>query len=266
MRDLPLGLATDIAVLELMGSAVEDRDDHLVVRTPDNPLFHWGNCIFVTDPDTVDDVDRWVDTFRVAVPEADWLAIGLSRMPTDPPKWTERGIALELDDVLAAATLPVQTAVPAGYTVRPLAGDGDWEQFVGRDLALNEESGQYEQQSHERFARARARAYRALAQQDNAFFVGAFAGDTMVGELGIVRCGDKARYQTVATDPAHRGRGICSHLLGRAGAWAAQQGCLSFVIVTGATNPAGRVYRRAGFELVAPIVSAYRPPPVETTP
>jgi hypothetical protein len=45
-----------------------------------------------------------------------------------------------------------------------------------------------------------------------------------------------------------------------AAAWAASRGCTQWVIVTEATNPAGRVYRKAGFELVEPIVQAYRAP------
>jgi len=32
-----LGLATDLMMLRLGGSTIEDRGDHLVVRTPDNP-------------------------------------------------------------------------------------------------------------------------------------------------------------------------------------------------------------------------------------
>ncbi len=261
MRSLPLGWATDIAVLELMGSTVDDCSDHLVVRTPANPLFHWGNCIFVTDADSVDDADRWVGTFAAAVPYADWVAVGLIRMPSDETGWTRHGLELELDDVLATATMPQQTPLPDGYTVHALVTGEDWEQFVARDIAVNEETDRHGREAHERFARARSRSYREMSEQGQAMFVGAFCADQLVGELGIVRCAETARYQTVGTDPGHRGRGVCSHLLGVAAAWAMEWGCRQWVIVTGATNPAGRVYRRAGFDPVAPIVTAYRRPP-----
>jgi GNAT superfamily N-acetyltransferase len=261
MRSLPLGWATDIAVLQLMGSTVDDRGDHLVVRTVANPLFHWGNCIFVIDTDGLGDADRWVGTFEAAVPTADWVAVGLVQMPTDETGWTRHGIELELDDVLATSTMPRQAPLPAGYIVHALVTGDDWEQFVARDLAVNEESDHHEQQSHERFARARALAYREMSERGLAMFVGAFFDGRLIAELGIVRCGETARYQTVGTDPGHRGRGICSHLLGVAAVWGVEWGARQWVIVTAATNPAGRVYRRAGFELAAPIVTAYRPPP-----
>ena len=70
MRELSPGWATDLAVLQHGGSTVEDRDDHLVVRTPHNPDFHWGNCLFVTDEDGLNDAARWVATFRAAFPKA----------------------------------------------------------------------------------------------------------------------------------------------------------------------------------------------------
>ena len=59
MNRMPVGWATDLAILELTGSTVEDRGDHLVVRTPENPDYHWGNCLLVTDPAARNDAARW---------------------------------------------------------------------------------------------------------------------------------------------------------------------------------------------------------------
>lgn len=260
MRTLPLGWATDVTVLQHMGSTVVDHGGHLVVRTPQNPRFHWGNCIFVTDPDAVNDAARWVRTFADAVPGADWIAIGLIATPTDADGWSRAGLQLELDDVLATSTLPRQTTTPAGYDVRALTG-ADWDQLVTRSLDDNARSDEYEAGMHEQFTRARVRAQRALSERGLASFVGAFEDGRLVAELGIVLCDATARYQTVGTAPEHRNRGLASHLLGVAGSWASERGCTQWVIVTEAVNPAGRVYRSAGFELAAPIVQAYRPPP-----
>ena len=82
-----------------------------------------------------------------------------------------------------------------------------------------------------------------------------------IRDRGIVRCGSTARYQSVSTDDEHRRRGLVSHLLGVAAQWAADGGCDRWVIVTEATNPAGRVYRSLGFEPDTGNVQAYRKPP-----
>ena len=57
---LPARWATDLTVLEASGSHVERHDDHLVVRTPRNPGYHWGNFVLVTDPSASDDAARWL--------------------------------------------------------------------------------------------------------------------------------------------------------------------------------------------------------------
>jgi GNAT superfamily N-acetyltransferase len=259
MRDLPPGWATDLAILEHCGSTVEDRGDHLIVRTPRNPDFHWGNCLFVTDEDPVGDAGRWVMTFQSAFPEATWVAIGLIRMPDDQDARVAQGLDLERDDVLTTRTVPRQTPRPKGYAVRRLSGQ-DWAQSVARSVAENCRTNEQDPQSFGRFAQEQVRARRALSERDIGASFGAFAGDVLIADLGVVRCGTTARYQSVGTDEEHRRRGLASHLLGVAARWAADRGCDRWVIVTEATNPAGRVYRSLGFEPDTGNAQAYRKP------
>ena len=260
MSVLSPGWATTLAVLAHKGSVVEDHGDHLLVRSPENPDFHWGNCLFVTDEAAVDDAQRWVETFGQAFPGAAWIAIGLARLPGDQDAWTALGIELELDDVLTTRTLPRQTALADGYSVRRLSGD-DWEQLVARGLAENLSTGEYDPTMHERFLRVQVQSQRALSDRGVAAFFGAFDGERLVADLGIVRCGTTARYQNVGTEEEHRRRGLASHLLGVAARWAAEAGCDEWVIVTEASNAAGRVYRRVGFEPDEGNAQAYRRPP-----
>lgn len=259
MRDLPPGWETDLAVLRLSGSTIDDRGDHLLVRTPDNRDFHWGNFVFVTDEKRVDDAARWVDTFRAALPEVTWTAIGLIRPPDDPDGWTEQGLDLELDEVLTTHSLPRQTPLAVGYAVRRLSG-GDWAQSVARSVAENDRTREHDPESFARFARGRVDARRALSERGIAAFFGAFADEVLVADLGIVRCGTTARYQSVGTDEEHRRRGLAAHLLGVAARWSADRGCDRWVIITEATNPAGRVYRGVGFRPDTVNAQAYRAP------
>ena len=257
--DLPPGWATDLAVLEHTGSVIEDRGDHLVVRTSQNPGYHWGNTIFVTDGDTVHDANRWMATFHEAHPEADWIAIGLIRLPDDHSAWIEHGIELELDEVLTTRTLPVQKPLAEGYTVRRLGGD-DWSLSVARLAGDDAGAREADPEGHARFAERLVQARREMSETGVAAFFGAFSGDALVAELGIVRCGTTARYQSVGTEPEHRRRGLAGHLLGVAARWSADHGCDRWVIITEATNPAGRVYRSVGFEPDIGNAQAYRKP------
>jgi GNAT superfamily N-acetyltransferase len=253
------GWATDLAILELGGSTVADRGDHLVVRTPANPDYHWGNCLLVLDGASVDDATRWLDTFAASFPGAGWVSIGLPTLPADADGWGAAGVPLETDEVLTTRELPREAPLPSGYTARRIAGE-DWEQVVAKEMAENARTGEYEPVGHERFVRALVATRAGLSDRGVAAWFGAFHDGRLAADLGIVACGRRARYQAVGTEPEHRGRGLASHLLGVAARWAADEGCDEWVIVTESTNPAGRVYRRAGFAPDAATVQAYRPP------
>ncbi|MBK9739530.1 MAG: GNAT family N-acetyltransferase [Actinobacteria bacterium] len=253
------GWATDLAILELAGSTIEDHDDHVVVRSARHPDYHWGNCILVSGQDAVEQPERWLDVFRAAFPDAGWVAIGLDRMPMDAGAWTARDLELEVDEVLTTREAPRLSPLPESYTARRLSGD-DWEQYVARGLRENARAGTYEPSEYERFFRARAGEQREMSDRGVAAFFGAFLEGVLVAELGIVRCGHRARFQDVGTDEAHRRRGLAAHLLGVAAGWAEAEGCDEWVIVTASDNAAGRVYRRAGFTPDSGVVQAYRFP------
>jgi len=254
---LPVGWTTDVAVLEHGGSTVDDGGDHLVVRSAHNPHFHWGNFVLVTDAAAVDDALRWVRVFSDAFPQVGYVAIGLPVAP-DPVPWQAAGIALGTNDVLSTTSLPVLRPLPEAYAVRPLVGDADWEQVVAADLAENAETGDEDPEGFEQFARARVATRRALVDRGAAVFLGAFAGGSLAAELGMVACGETARYQDVRTDPGHRRRGLAGHLIGAAARWAAGAGCSRWVIVADAGGAAGRLYRSLGFVEDARTVEAYR--------
>ncbi len=253
------GWATHLGVLDQAGATVEPGDGCFIVRTAALPDFHWGNFVLVTGAE-VDDPAPALGQFAAAFPDAAYVAVGLTRMPGSLAAWEAQGIEVELDDVLTTRTPPLAPEAPEGYVVRAL-GDDDWDRQVARDVAVNLASGEYDPVEHERFARGQAVWRREMSERGAAAFFGAFAGDDLVSDLGIIRCGSLARYHNVATDPAHQGRGLASHLLGVAARWSAERGCDTWVIVTESTNPAGRVYRRAGFALDVGMAQAYRRPP-----
>ncbi|MGY2875052.1 GNAT superfamily N-acetyltransferase [Marmoricola sp. URHA0025 HA25] len=251
--DLPLGWRTDLAVRRAGGSTVDELADHLVVRSPDNPAFHWGNFVLVTDPGAVDDADRWVSTFEKEFPGAEHRAIGLVAEPGDDSGWYQQGLVVEHEDVLGADRRPEPTPVPQGYLVRRLGTHEDWSQSTG--LELDEYPGDAE--FHHAATATRAR----MSERGVAAWFGAFHGDRLVAQLGIVDCGDAvARYQAVLTAADHRRHGLASHLLGEAAGWAADRRARSWVIVADADSPASRLYQGRGFGLAGRSSQAYRRP------
>lgn len=256
---LPPALHTDLAIHRLSGALITTYDDHLVVRSPDNPHFHWGNCLWVTDPGAVEETDRWLGRFEELLPDARWRSVGLVSPPTGA-SWQAAGLTLDVCDSLVAHAQPRLSELPDGYRARPLSTDEDWAASIAYRIAERARSGGPHDPDVMPFYRADGATRRRLVEAGHAAWFGAYddAG-AQVGELGIVDCGGAGRYQSVMTALEHRRRGIAGHLIGRAAAWAAASGCTSWVIVAETGSTAGRLYRSFGFEPAAPSATAYLP-------
>jgi len=251
---LPLGWHTDLAVRRAGGSLVEERPGHLLVRTPTNPTFHWGNFILVTEPAAVDDADRWLSTFETEFPDAAHRAIGLVAEPRDDSRWYAHGLVVEHEDVLSTGRCPDLAPLTLGYLVRKIETQDDWSQ--SHALEVDEYPGDAE------FHRAATATRARMSERNVAAWFGAFHGDRLVAQLGIVDCGeDVARYQAVLTAEEHRRRGLASHLLGVAARWAEDRGARTWVIIADADSPASRLYQARGFAGASRSAQAYRKPP-----
>lgn len=259
-----LGTLTDLAIIRLSGGEVSERGDHLVVRSPANPGYYWGNFIQVLDAGRVDDAAHWLGVFERELPDARHRSFGLPAEP-DPEAWV--GFTCEAFETLSSDAAPLQAPCPGGYASRPLTGR-DWDAVAPYELAENARTGEHDEALYAPFIAARVESDKALEETGRARFFGAFdEAGALVAHLGIVVCPPTlghtglARYAHVGTAFEHRRRGLAAHLVGLAGAWAAEHGACTWVICTETTNAAGRVYRRAGFVPDAVAYGAVRVPP-----
>ena len=256
------GIVTDLALLRLQGSVVTDRGDHLVVRTAANPTFWWGNFVLVAGPPRADEVDRWLGIFQHEHPSAGHAAIAFTELPATSDEaeqaWQQRGFDVEIDVDLATTTVPLPADEPDGIRLRPLESDDDWEQSA---LVGGSDTSPDGRDDRLLFERRRAAAQRSLVESGRARWFGAFDGDQLVANLGIVRLGALARYQDVVTLATHRRRGLAGALVRTAGEWAMAEPTVSrLVIVAEEGGPAIGLYGRAGFAEVARHVAVSRAP------
>lgn len=233
-----LGFRTDLAIRRLGGSEVEDRGDHIVVRTPANPTFWWGNCIVVGDDFA--NVPRWLQAFTDAHPNAAHISIGLDA-PTPDEQLLElygaTGLEAEITTVLVARQIDNPTVTP-GVNCRALDGDADWQQALELMLAVNDESSDL-------FTRRKLAEWRQIAEHGHGAWFGAFVDGRMRSSLGLFAVGDDvARYQSVETHPDFRRRGLARQLIAAA---AQQIGGQDFVIVADRDYHAAGLYRSLGF-------------------
>ena len=161
MDVVSLGLRTDLALLERAGSTLEDCGDHLVVRTPSNPTFYWGNFLVLDHVPPTDEVERWLDRFVAALPEARHRAIAFDRPDGTVDElagFAEKGCTVEALTVMTARSVQPPPRPNAEATYRAFSSEDDWARSVSLTLACH---AGYEE-NHLQFVTLRAESNRAL--------------------------------------------------------------------------------------------------------
>jgi GNAT superfamily N-acetyltransferase len=242
-----LGYRTDLALLRLDGSVVEDRGTHLVVRTPANPTFHWGNYLLLPRPPEPGRAGYWVETFEREFPDALHRTFGVDGTGgsvTDLAPFAELGYGTDASSVMTAREVHPPARPHPTAEVRPLVSDADWAQQV--ELAVTGEDEHYSVE----FATRRGEAHRRNIENGHGQWFGAFLDQRLVASLGIFTSADGlARYQDVKTHPDSRGQGLAGTLVHAAGRHALDEmGAETLVIVADPDYPAIRIYRSVGFD------------------
>ena len=252
MRVTSLGFRTDVALRALEGAEVTDRGDCLVVRSPDNPDYWWGNFLLLAAWPVPGTGDRWLARFAAEFPLARHIALGVDSDPTSPDDEDDRPVPAEFlaaglkpqhDTVLTCAAVRPPPHPNAAAEVRRLESDADWRQAVELSVRC------FEQSEPDDFVKRQTAARRRVTQAGRGAWFGAFAGGRLLAQLGLFDAGGGyARYQHVETDPQARRQGLAGTLVWHAGRYGREVlGAGTFVIVADPADVAIRIYRACGF-------------------
>ncbi len=242
-----LGFRTDLALLTASGSVIEDRGTHLVVRSPDNPSYFWGNFLLLARPPVPGGEKEVVGAFHTEFPLADHVSIGIDTAElTDEARAAFEAAGLTVDVATVLATGALQQPREVEAEVRELTGDDDWEARARLSQQL------YPQTSEEAFmafARQKNAQERRLVDAGRGTRFGAFVDGALVSTAGIfVTEEGVARFQSVETLTDHRRRGLAAAVVHAAGQHALDRlGVRTLVIVADTDGEAIGIYRRLGF-------------------
>jgi GNAT superfamily N-acetyltransferase len=235
-----------IRILE--GSQVEDRGSYLVIRSPQNPTFWWGNFLLLSAPPPPGQAGQWLARFAAEFPGAGHVALGVDVTEADavdPRELIAAGLRLTRLAVLTASDVHVPPLPNTTATYRRLSGDDDWAQATElRTVISAGEPG-----SEPGFLRARLAAERAITEAGQGCWFGAFIDGRLLAQLGLITSETGlARYQNVETHPAARRHGLAGSLVWHAARHALGSDAAStLIIVADPADVAIRVYRSVGF-------------------
>lgn len=246
-----LGYRTDLIFSRFEGEVI-DRGDYLVIRTPSNPGYHWGNFLLFDGPPGPGGLEVWMEAFEREI---------ASRQPThhialawdgvdgevgEVGPFVAWGMELERSVVLTTRELRAPSRPNLDVTVRPIDSDRDWFQALDNQIACRDL--QYELERYRVFKQRQLRRYRLMSEADLGAWYGAFLGDELVADLGVYGDGAVGRFQSVGTAPDHRRRGVCATLVHAAGLDAMDRfGLETLVMVADPDYHAARIYESVGF-------------------
>ncbi|MGN6577678.1 MAG: GNAT family N-acetyltransferase [Nocardioides sp.] len=263
MQITSLGFRTDLALLEQGGSTVDDRGDHLVVRSPHNPTFWWGNFLLLDAPPPPEQTDRWLQVFAREFPDAEHIAIGIdgtSLTAADASGFVDRGLSAETSSVMTASSVHEPPRPNRDATYRQLSSDDDWAQLVELRMAAMDDS--HDVEGYRRFSEAKVATIRAMTEQGHGGWFGAFEDGVLQSGMGLFRASEGlARFQNVETRPDARGRGLAGTLVHHVSRYGFDElGAHTLVMVADPDYLAIRIYRSVGFAETESMLQVERPP------
>ncbi len=244
-----LGYRTDLLLLELGGSEFRETGEYVVVRTPANPGYWWGNFLLFRSPFAVGDAKARLDAFRQEFPAANHVALGIDSadgVVGAEDELTSEGFDIERNVVMTTAEVIPPTRPNEESSYRFITSDDDWDQLVQLSLAT---APMKVDEGYEEFTRRKLVSTRTLVEAGHGTWFGAFDGDRLQASLGLMFDGKGlARFQTVQTHPDDRNQGIASTLVHRASAYGLTEGgARTLVMVADPEYLAIRIYRSLGF-------------------
>ncbi len=259
-----LGFRTDLMLLALQGSRVEEHDEYLVVRSPHNPEFWWGNFLLFRAAPEEANVQQWERAFVREFPAASHRAFGVDGTSGEAASYGEfvgAGYDVQASVVMTATEVhaPPHPNLDATYRMLDLTDGLDRESAIALRMA---NAPAMDPADYRQFLDRSMEAMAALQRKGAGSWFGAFLDGRMVSGMGLYSDGNGlARFQSVDTHPEARGLGLAGTLVHHVSSYGLSTlRAKTLVMVADPAYHAIRIYRSVGFENTESQVQIERAP------
>lgn len=246
-----LAFRTDLFFSRFEG-IVLDRGDYLVIRTPSNPNFYWGNYLLFHNPPAPGDLQKWQSLFQQEIADlqpAHHMVFGWDSPQGEAGEiqpFLDAGFALNEGVVLTTQQVHAPQKYNQEVVVRPLREDWEWAQALQNQVDCR--APQYDEEGYIAFKTPKMEGYRQMQRAGMGEWFGAFLGDRLAADLGLFCAGGVGRFQSVETAPEFRRMGICGALVHQAACYGLERmGAKTLVMVADEHYHAARIYESVGF-------------------
>jgi GNAT superfamily N-acetyltransferase len=237
---------------------ISERETMIVLRTPSNPNYYWGNCLVLPQAPRDEDLLHWLAVFDAEIgalqPASRHVTIGINDLYRDEPmpSWRAAGFELHIESVmrLLPGELRPPTKPPQGEVlVRPI----DFASEVPAIVELEcQEEGPFEPAGYRRHRYVRFERYAQMHAEARLQWFGVWCDGVLAASCGLMReraeAASVARFQHVFTHPAWRRRGLCSALVQQVSRYAFDQWQVGEIyMLADVGDVAIHIYRALGY-------------------
>lgn len=253
LADIRPGWQTDF-ILHRLDARIIERPDCLVVRTPSNPAFYWGNCLILPRLPADDELPHWLARFDAEItgpqPASRHVAIGadVDFHGQSLPRWEAAGFTLQVETMMRLVPGGERPAAraPRGRTeLKLLTLPADAAAIVEVEMT---DAGGFEPTGYRAYLQRQHERYARLQAQDRLRWFGLFCDGTLAASCGLLRDGGTGRFQRVVTHAGWRRRGLATALVHGVLRWAFDVWQLRELYMAAVpTDVAIGIYRSLGF-------------------
>lgn len=251
MQVQSLGFRTELFFPQFDGH-ITDRGDYLVVLTPTNPTFFWGNFLLFAQAPRPGDFERWQTVFRREIGEqinAHHMAFAWDTITGDAGEiqpFLDNGFNFMESVVLTTRQVHPPPKLNHEVTVRPLGEDWEWAKALENQILCRDPDHSLE--GYTLFKQQQMARYRAMARAGWGQWFGAFLDKQLVADLGLYCRDGIGRFQNVGTHPDFRRRGICGTLVYQAACYGFDTlKAQTLVMIADEHYHAAKIYESIGF-------------------
>lgn len=218
MKLKSLGYQTELLFHNVEGEVVE-RPHYLVLRTPSNPGYRWGNYVIFAEPPKAGDLERWKEIFakEIGTPPT-YTHLVFAWDTTDGQvgvvePFLEAGFKLERTAVMTAQRVIPPPKLNHDCTLRTFSKD-DWEAWAALEMATHTPETQHgENQGFRSYLEGKVSEYQGMIEAGLGQWFGAYLNGELASSLGLFVRNKLGRFQMVATHPSYRRLGLAGTLV-----------------------------------------------------
>ncbi len=251
-----LGLQSDM-IFHRADAQIFERGNYMIIMTPDNPLYFFGNLLLFDHPPQPNGPGPWEALFAEAFADQpasthrtfvwDNTGLGEPAAPDAISAFESFGYEYKIQIILAADAVNHPLYPNHEVLIRGITTEMEWEAVY--ELQVLGGASDYNPDLYRPFIAQRIVSWRRMIDAGRGIWLGAFDGNRLVADCGLFWEDGVGRFQNVETLASHRRRGICGTLVHHGCELALEKcGVRNLVMAADKGYVAARIYESLGFK------------------